>query len=350
MKTNQPNHSKRNVLALVVASASLAVAGMQAASTVRFDNQSGKPALVKLVGPTTSSVSVDNGKKESVSVTPGHYFIKVRYGTPGDSSYSKGDEFDATETTTTTSDITITLHKVVAGNYGSKSISEAEFGREDQSGGSAAVAADTAGVKEFRRDFQSGVLPQAALSDRVAEVSITGEGTNMVVKFSVKSLPKLAEGEALQLVVFFSRTNGPALDEHIVSPDGVRVRRSNNFRGLLFDATKFSSLVAWNEIMAVGAQGFERGGYAFEGGTHEEGGTTWEMPVGLGIAKANESAKSLGRSPSGEFDSDWFAGQATVSAAVFVFKERADRKKGDPSTEFVRFVSPVTCKRIEFKK
>ncbi|MBI5387399.1 MAG: hypothetical protein HZA90_22285 [Verrucomicrobia bacterium] len=99
----------------------------EAASKLTFDNQSGKPALVKLVGLTVSSVSVENGKAVSVSVGSGHYYIKVRYGASGTYSYSKGDEFDVAETATVESHITITLHKVVAGNYNSKQISEQEF-------------------------------------------------------------------------------------------------------------------------------------------------------------------------------------------------------------------------------
>ncbi len=98
-----------------------------AASRVAFDNQSGSPALVKLVGPTGLSVSVENGTKESISVAPGHYFIRIRYGRLGGYSFSKGDEFDVKETATKSPDIAITLHKVVAGNYGSEVISQAEF-------------------------------------------------------------------------------------------------------------------------------------------------------------------------------------------------------------------------------
>lgn len=127
MKTNRAIPS---VLALAIAVAFLIPVAIEAASTVTFDNQSGKPALVKLVGPTASPVSVEKGMKESASIAPGHYFIKIRYGTPGAYSYSKGDEFDVTETATTASDITITLHKVVAGNYGSRAISEMEFGKD----------------------------------------------------------------------------------------------------------------------------------------------------------------------------------------------------------------------------
>lgn len=124
MKTN---YSKTTLLAAAL----LIPLAIQAASTVTFDNKSGEPALVKLIGPTASSVSVENSKKESVSVTPGHYFIKVRYGVPAAYYYSKGDEFDVTETATSASDISITLHKVVAGNYGSKTITQGEFDTGD---------------------------------------------------------------------------------------------------------------------------------------------------------------------------------------------------------------------------
>ena len=111
------NRPKTTLLALAITTAFLIPIAIQAASTVTFDNKSGKPALVKLTGPTSTSVEVQNGEKGTVSASAGHYFIKIRYGTPGAYSYSKGDEFDVTETATTASDITITLHKVLAGNY-----------------------------------------------------------------------------------------------------------------------------------------------------------------------------------------------------------------------------------------
>lgn len=95
---------------------------------VVFDNQSGDPALVKLIGPTKTEVQVANGAKAGVDAAAGKYTIKVRYGTPGSYRYSKGQEFEVTETTTARSETTITLHKVVAGNYESQPISETEFG------------------------------------------------------------------------------------------------------------------------------------------------------------------------------------------------------------------------------
>jgi len=99
-----------------------------AQNKVVFDNQSGEPALVKLIGPTQKEVEVPNGAKAGTDATAGRYVIKVRYGTPGKYRYSKGEEFQVTETATAKSETTITLHKVVAGNYDSAPISEKDFG------------------------------------------------------------------------------------------------------------------------------------------------------------------------------------------------------------------------------
>jgi len=94
---------------------------------VIFDNQSGDPAVVKLIGPTQAQVEVPNGAKVGTDATPGRYIIKVRYGTPGNYRYSKGEEFSVSETATARSETTITLHKVVAGNYDARPISEKDF-------------------------------------------------------------------------------------------------------------------------------------------------------------------------------------------------------------------------------
>jgi len=99
-----------------------------AQSTVSFDNQSGEPALVKLIGPTNREVEVPNGMKIGTDAVAGRYIMKVRYGLPGKYHYAKGQEFEVTETATTKSEITITLHKVIAGNYETQTISEADFG------------------------------------------------------------------------------------------------------------------------------------------------------------------------------------------------------------------------------
>lgn len=96
-------------------------------NTVTFYNQSGEPALVKLVGPTDCQVQVPNGAQQTVAANAGTYFIKVRYGMPDDYSYAKGENFEVTETDTHYSATTLTLHKVTDGNYDSHPIPESEF-------------------------------------------------------------------------------------------------------------------------------------------------------------------------------------------------------------------------------
>jgi hypothetical protein len=120
----------RVIVTVVTAIVLTAALSAKAQNTVTFDNQSGEPALVKLIGQTPKEVLVPTGTKQSVEASAGRYTIKVRYGTPGMYRYSKGQEFDVKETATTKSAITITLHKVVAGNYASRPITGEEFAAE----------------------------------------------------------------------------------------------------------------------------------------------------------------------------------------------------------------------------
>jgi hypothetical protein len=211
MKTKS---STRNVFGLGLALAFLIPAVTKAASTATFDNQSGKPALVKLVGPTASSVTVENSKKESVSVTAGHYFIKVRYGTPGAYSYSKGDEFDVTETATAFSDITITLHKVVAGNYGSKAISEGDFEADRSKAATAESGTWQTSWKSFVEEIQPYFLKaggqdelrklmdekQVTWEGTVRSITLTGAGTGYIVSMPPYPL-RLSSGKRVTLDV-----------------------------------------------------------------------------------------------------------------------------------------------------
>ena len=101
-------------------------------NTVSFDNRSGDPALVKLIGPTYREIEVANGSTGTVTASAGNYHILVRYGTPDHYSYSKGQEFEIVQTFSTRSRITITLHKVVGGNYSSHNIDPSEFNAHSQ--------------------------------------------------------------------------------------------------------------------------------------------------------------------------------------------------------------------------
>ena len=99
-------------------------------SEITFDNQSGSQALVKLVGPTPTKVVVPNDAKETVRVGPGTYYILVRYGaTQGKYTYSKGRSFNVEESESSFAVITITLHKVLGGNYETRPIPASEFER-----------------------------------------------------------------------------------------------------------------------------------------------------------------------------------------------------------------------------
>lgn len=97
-------------------------------SSIRFENQSGEPALVRLVGPTRGEVEVPNGQQRSIEkVAAGRYLIRVRSGMPGRYHYWEGDAFEVRASATTYSQITITLHPVVHGNYPTRPISAASF-------------------------------------------------------------------------------------------------------------------------------------------------------------------------------------------------------------------------------
>ena len=97
-------------------------------NTITFENQSGEPAVVKLVGPSGQSVEVPQGKTRTINVAAGEFYILVRYGgKAGQYTYSKGDPFIVEQTATQYSAISITLHKVVDGNYSTYPTSRAEF-------------------------------------------------------------------------------------------------------------------------------------------------------------------------------------------------------------------------------
>jgi hypothetical protein len=120
------------LILLAIASSALRLIGSGLCSpSIGFSNQSGSPATVKLVGPTRRLVEVTNGGSKSVSVEGGEYYILTRYGTPGHYRFTRGDAFHVVHQGNSAGErcsaITITLHKVVNGNYGSRDSSPDEF-------------------------------------------------------------------------------------------------------------------------------------------------------------------------------------------------------------------------------
>jgi hypothetical protein len=98
-------------------------------NTLTFANQSGSDALVKTVGATRDTVPVANDSRASIQIASGRYYILVRYGVVGHYTYSRGREFSVEGGATSYSEVTITLHKVVNGNYVTTPATQAEFDR-----------------------------------------------------------------------------------------------------------------------------------------------------------------------------------------------------------------------------
>jgi hypothetical protein len=70
-------------------------------ATITFDNRSGEPASIKLIGPTKPTAEVPNGQFRTVSVAYGHYYFMIRYGSGQyQYIYAKSDAFQVMETPT----------------------------------------------------------------------------------------------------------------------------------------------------------------------------------------------------------------------------------------------------------
>jgi hypothetical protein len=114
--------------ALILVATALPCDAQTRAATITFDNRSGDFAVVKVIGPSKQITEVPNGQRRTINVSGGNYYIVTRFGSKPDSySYEKGDNFNVTQTATKHSVITITLHKIVNGNYDTRPISAEEF-------------------------------------------------------------------------------------------------------------------------------------------------------------------------------------------------------------------------------
>ena len=98
------------------------------AAVINFDNQSGQPALVRLVGRTRAEVFVANGQRNTMQdIATGRYMIRVCYGTPGTYRFAEGQSFDVAGSAPRSSDVSITLHPATSGNYQMHEIPAADF-------------------------------------------------------------------------------------------------------------------------------------------------------------------------------------------------------------------------------
>jgi hypothetical protein len=200
-----------SVVTGVLVMAALATPRADAANTVTFDNQTGKAALVKLVGPTAMSVAVATGQKETVELRAGHYFIKTRLGTAGNYVFSKGDEFDVIETSTAESRITITLHTVVGGNYGTQGISQKEFDGEDKQALSFSLPEQYADIKAETFGLPALIELAKVFPDRDSEV-----GRKLGGKRMAPDIGKMAPNAEPDLLNDFAglRNTSPFLEKY----------------------------------------------------------------------------------------------------------------------------------------
>lgn len=167
----------------------LSTQAFAAKNEIIFDNKSDEVALVKLIGPTSREIDVPVGMTNKVYVSPGAYYIKVRYGNSGNYRYSKGDKFDIAETATSISQTTITLHKVVGGNYNTHHIEEKDFNTDDKSkaGGEIYYYKPKTHINAISRDLEitetkAGLLNIKKATDD-AKFAMIGNAdmTNMIV-------------------------------------------------------------------------------------------------------------------------------------------------------------------------
>ena len=108
--------------------ASLSWASQPALNKIKFDNQSGQNAVVKVVGPTNLVVRVPKQRKKTVHVPAGDYFILVRFGdSEKDYTYTKSDPFAVTQSEGQFSIITFTLFRTKGGDFNTIPASQEEF-------------------------------------------------------------------------------------------------------------------------------------------------------------------------------------------------------------------------------
>jgi hypothetical protein len=169
-----------------------------AQSRVVFDNQSGEPAVVKLLGPTQSQVEVPNGAKVGADAAAGRYIIKVRYGKLGAYRYSKGDEFDVRETATERSEVTITLHKVMGGNYESCPMSPEEFAEGQRPPATKETATTTPASGKNNEELKLAILDSPDRGVAIKDVRVVALDKEISYAGLVQGSPS---GKVLQLTM-----------------------------------------------------------------------------------------------------------------------------------------------------
>ncbi|MBS1819339.1 MAG: hypothetical protein JSU08_15500 [Acidobacteria bacterium] len=117
----------RRILTAIACWALLAAAAhAQMRPTLTIVNMSSDEATVKVVGPSGGLVQVAPGGRQAVSVSGGLYELRIRYCRRDGCRYTRTDSFVITETPTSVSRTTITLHSA-AGNLGESPMAPSDF-------------------------------------------------------------------------------------------------------------------------------------------------------------------------------------------------------------------------------
>ena len=116
------------VVAVVIAFGGDALAADLAKNIIKFDNQSGRNAVVRVMGPTQTVAKMQRDETRTVHVIAGDYYILVRYGdSEKEYSYTKSALFTVTQDDKKFSIITFTLHRRGGGTFNVQPVSGKEF-------------------------------------------------------------------------------------------------------------------------------------------------------------------------------------------------------------------------------
>ena len=125
-------------------------------STITLDNQSGEAVIANLVGATPHVVEVPDHQQRTVTTAAGEYTLLARYGSDP-YSYVRGEHFSVEEEADHYTEITITLHGVVDGNYATQPTTCEEFAE--------ALEAEE-GMDDLPEPVQNGGIPETQRTDR----------------------------------------------------------------------------------------------------------------------------------------------------------------------------------------
>ena len=116
------------VIVLLVFMPVIGHADQSTRNTIKFDNQSGRNAVVRVMGPTQAIAKMQRDETRVVHVKAGEYHILVRYGdSPKEYAYTKSDPFLVTQNEEKYSIITFILHRRGGGTFNSQPVSGHEF-------------------------------------------------------------------------------------------------------------------------------------------------------------------------------------------------------------------------------